>query len=166
MTRGTREKAKELLLLTQGGTERNTAFLERLNGTFRERLASFPRKCRHAAARRETLETGMSLIGCTSTFCWPHQELSKNAHCGCPTTPALAAALTDHIWSIRELLCDNVAPASWVQTTLPKPKRSRGRPRKPAEAEQTLPKRPRGRPPTSILAEVFAAARTAGAFTN
>jgi transposase-like protein/IS1 family transposase len=166
VTRGTHEKAKELLLLTQGGTELNTAFIERLNGTFRERLASLTRKCRHAAARVETLETGMYLIGCTYNFCWPHQELSKKAHFGCPTTPAMAAALTDHIWSIRELLCYKVAPASWVQTTLTKPKRSPGRPRKPAEVEQTLPKRPRGRPPKYILAEVLAAARTAGAFTN
>jgi hypothetical protein len=30
---GTREKAQELLLLTKGGTEFNTAFIERLNGT-------------------------------------------------------------------------------------------------------------------------------------
>ncbi len=166
VTRGTREKAKELLLLTQGGTVFNTAFIERLNGTFRERLATLTRRCRHAAARVETLEAGMYLIGCTYNFCRSHQELSKKAHCGCPTTPAMAAALTDHIWSIRELLCYKVAPPSWAQATPTKPKRARGRPRKPAEGEQTLPKRPRGRPPKYILVEVLAAARTAGAFTN
>jgi hypothetical protein len=78
----------------------------------------------------------------------------------------MAAALTDHLWSMRELLCYKVAPAPWVQATPAKPKRSGGRPRKPAEVEQALPKRPRGRPPKYILAEVLAAARTAGAFTN
>jgi IS1 family transposase len=166
VARGTQEKAKELLLLTRGGTEFNTAFIERLNGTFRERLASLTRKCRHAAARVETLETGMYLIGCTYNFCRPHQELSKQVHFGRQTTPAMAAALTDHIWSLRELLGYKVAPALWVQTTPVQPKRPRGRPRKPAAVEQTLPKRPRGRPPKYILAEVLAAARTAGPFTN
>jgi hypothetical protein len=55
--------------------EFNTAFIERLNGTFRERLASLTRKCRHAAVRVATLEEGMYLIGCTYNFCFPHQEL-------------------------------------------------------------------------------------------
>jgi len=104
VARGTHEKAKELLLRTYGGTQFITAFSEHLNGTFRERLAPFTRKCGHAAARMETLETGMYLIGCTYNFCFPHQELSKKAHFGYPTTPAMAAALTDHIWSMRELL--------------------------------------------------------------
>jgi len=166
VTRGTYEKAKELLQLTKGGAEFNTAFIERLNGTFRERLATLTRKCRHAAAQMETLETGMYLIGCTYNFCWPHQELSKKAHFGCPTTPAMAAVLTDHIWSPRELLWYKVAPPPCLQTTPAKSKRSSGRPRKPIEVEQTLPKRPRGRPPKYILAEVLAAARTSGAFTN
>jgi IS1 family transposase len=166
LTRGTSEKAQELLTSTQGCSEFNTAFIERLNGTFRERLASLTRKCRHAAARVETLEMGMYLIGCTYNFCRSHQELSKKTHFGCPTTPAMAAALTDHIWSLRELFWYKIPPAPWIQDTSAKPKRPRGRPRKSAEDEQTLPKRPRGRPPKYILAEVLAAARTAGAFTN
>lgn len=166
LTRGTSEKAKELLLMTKGCTQFNTAFIERLNGTFRERLASLTRKCRHAAARLGTLEGGMYLVGCTYNFCIPHQELSKKAHFGCPTTPAMAAALTDHIWSIRELLWYKVAPAPWVQTASAKPQCSRGHSPKPAEVELTEPKRPRGRPPKYVLAEVLAAARTAGAFTN
>jgi hypothetical protein len=166
ITRGTDEKAKELLLLTKGGSEFNTAFIERLNGTFRERLASLTRKCRHAAARLETLEGGMYLIGCTYNFCFPHQELSKKTHCGRPTTPAMAAALTDHIWSLRELLCYKVAPALWSQTTSVQPKRPAGRSRKPVETELSQPKRSPGRPPKYVLAQVLAAARARGAFTT
>jgi IS1 family transposase len=166
VARGTQEKAKELLTSTKGCSEFNTAFIERLNGTFRECLASLTRKCRHAAARMETLETGMYLIGCTYNFCFSHQELSKKAHFGCPTTPAMAAALTDHIWSMRELLCYKVAPALWVQVPPAKPKRPRGRPRKLSAVEQALPKQPRGRPPKDVFAEVLAAARTAGTFTS
>ncbi len=97
VTRGTSEKAKELLALTKGCIEFNTAFIERFNGTVRERLAPLTRKCRHAAVRVATLEMGMYLIGCTYNFCIPHQELSKNKHFGRPTTPAMAAALADHM---------------------------------------------------------------------
>jgi hypothetical protein len=65
VTRGTSEKAKELLALTKRCIEFNTAYIERLNGTVRERLAPLTRRCRHAAVRVATLEMGMYLIGCT-----------------------------------------------------------------------------------------------------
>jgi IS1 family transposase len=77
LTRGTEEKARELLSLDKGCKEFNTSFIERLNGTFRERLASLTRKCRHAAARVKTLERGMYLVGCTYNFCFPHHERSQ-----------------------------------------------------------------------------------------
>jgi hypothetical protein len=50
VSRGTQGKAKELFLLSRGGTEFNTAFIEHLNETFRERSISLARKCRHTAA--------------------------------------------------------------------------------------------------------------------
>src|SRR5947209_4581375 len=94
-----------------------------LTQPMRERLASLTRKCRHAAQRLWTLETGMYVIGSTSNFCWAHQQLSNRKHFGSPCTPAMAAGLTDHIWSVSELLRFQVAPAPWVD-----PKR-RGRPK-------------------------------------
>jgi IS1 family transposase len=100
MAHGVMSQAENLLLLSHGGSVLNTAFIERLNGTFRERLASLTRKSRHAARRMFALETGMYLIGCSYTFCFPHHELSKITHVGSPCTPAMAAGLTDHIWSI------------------------------------------------------------------
>lgn len=124
MTQGTLEQAQRLLAQSRGGSVLNTAFIERLNGTMRERLASLTRKCRHAARRLQALETGMYLLGCTYNFCWPHHELSKPTHLGSPTTPAMAAGLTDHIWSVWELLSYRIAPEPWSA-----PKR-RGRPRK------------------------------------
>jgi transposase-like protein len=51
MTRGTLEQANQLLQASLGGTVFNTAFIERFNGTMRERLAALTRKCRHAAQR-------------------------------------------------------------------------------------------------------------------
>lgn len=127
---GTMERAQEVLKLTLGGNKLNTAFIERFNGTMRERLASLTRRCRHAARRVTALEAGMWLVGCTYNFCWPHHELSRRLahaqeHKGeVLITPAMAAGLTDHIWSVRDLLTFRIAPPPWVA-----PKR-RGRPKK------------------------------------
>src|SRR5437588_2113699 len=104
LTLGMLEQAEYLLHMTLGCTQFNTSLIERFNGTMRERLAALTRKCRHAAQRLEVLETGMYLIGCTYNFCVPHQQLSQATHCGRPCTPAMAAGLTDHIWSVSELL--------------------------------------------------------------
>src|SRR5947199_6341945 len=136
MAHGLLSQAEKLLLLSHGGSVLNTAFIERLNATFRERLASLTRKSRHAARRLFALETGMYLIGCSYNFCFPHHELSKAKHVGSPCTPAMAAGLTDHVWSICELLSYHIAPAPWVE-----PKRS-GRPGKYAEPLQTVSKPP------------------------
>ena len=111
-----------------------------LTQPMRERLACLTRKCRHAAHRLETIEAGMYLIGCTYNLCFAHHELRNREHFGYPCTPAMAAGLTDHIWSVSELLRFKVTPAPWVE-----PKR-RGRPRKATEPDPTVPKRPRGRP--------------------
>src|SRR6266851_5376280 len=150
MVQGTLEQAQALLSVSHGGTVLNTAFIERLNGTIRQRLASLTRKCRHAARRLAALESGMWLLGCTYNLCWPHHELSRQATSaqeGCGEvllTPAMASGLTDHIWSIQELLSYRVAPLPWVE-----PKR-RGRPKKlatPEASSQALPDvQPRFRP--------------------
>jgi len=140
MTLGTLQQANALLQASLGGTVLNTAFIERFNGTMRERLAALTRKCRHAAHRLEALENGMYLIGCTYNFCFPHHELSQSKHVGSPCTPAMAAGLTDHVWSVWEVLTYKVAPAPWVEP------RRRGRPRKHPLPDPAVPKRPRGRP--------------------
>src|SRR5439155_14657564 len=127
--------AQTLLSASHGGTVLNTAIIPRLNGTIRQRLASLTRKCRHAARRLAALESGMWLLGCTYNLCWPHHELSRQAAKAQERrgevllTPAMASGLTDHIWSIQELLSYRVAPVPWV-----KPKR-RGRPKKLIAAE-------------------------------
>jgi transposase-like protein len=148
MSQGLLSSAEKLLQQSRGGMVLNTAFIERLNGTMRERLASLTRKCRHAAHRLDALETGMYLIGCTYNFCFPHHELSHARHFGSPCTPAMAAGLTDHIWSVWEALTYKVAPAPWIE-----PKR-RGRPRTRPLPDPTVPKRPRGRPRKGRLSTV------------
>jgi transposase-like protein len=126
MGHGQWRKAKRLIKASKGGKKLNTSFIERLNGTFRERLASFTRKCRHAASRIETVHAGIYLIGCTYNFCFSHHELSKSktkGGYGFPCTPAMASGITDHIWSVKELLTYKIPPPP-----LPVPKK-RGRPR-------------------------------------
>ena len=133
LVQGTLQQAQMLLSASQGGTVFNTAFIERLNGTIRQRLASLTRKCRHAARRLAALESGMWLLGCTYNFCWPHHELSRREALAqgqrgeLLLTPAMASGLTDHVWSIGELLSYRVAPAPWV------PPKRRGRPPKHTE---------------------------------
>src|SRR2546423_4277608 len=80
MTLGALEQAQQLLQARRGGTELKTSFIERFNGTVRERLACLTRKCQHAAHRLQTIEAGMYLIGCTYNFCVPHHELSTSKH--------------------------------------------------------------------------------------
>ncbi len=129
MTLETLEHASELLQVSSGGTVLNTAFIERFNGTMRERLAALTRKCRHPACRLQVLHTGMYLIGCTCNFCWPHQTLSRprgeadlqRAWRAC--TPAMASGVADHVWSMWELLQYRMAPPPWSDP------RRRGRPR-------------------------------------
>ena len=110
LLRGDEQGLKQALEQSRGGTQINTAYIERLNGTVRERLASLTRKCRHASQRLEAFQWGMYLIGCTYNLCWPHQELSKKEHAGYACTPAMASGLTTHIWSVQELLMYKVPP--------------------------------------------------------
>jgi hypothetical protein len=122
---GLLEQAENLLHSSCGGMVLNTAFIERLNGTFRERLASLTRKSRHAARRLQVLETGMYLIGCSYNFCVAHHELSKAKHWGMACTPAMASGLTDHVWSMGELLTYKLAPPRWVEPSRRGPARKR-----------------------------------------
>jgi IS1 family transposase len=152
MAQGSLKRAAVLLRRSGGGTMLNTAFIERFNATMRERLATLTRKCRHASQRVAALHTGMYLLGTTYNFCWVHQELSSvrdrgtgKRRVGQARTPAMAAGLTDHVWSVWELLCYKVAPPDWVA-----PKR-RGRPRTRPLPDPMQPIRPRGRPRKEAL---------------
>jgi hypothetical protein len=96
--------------LLNGGTIQ-TAYIERLNGTFRARLASLARRTRGAGRTVARLAAGMWLIGTVYNFCTPHDSLPRGA------TPAMAAGITDHLWSMDELLHYRVPPARWRAPT-------------------------------------------------
>jgi transposase-like protein len=129
IVRGTPHFIARQLTRSHGGLLINTAFIERLNATFRQRLAPLTRRCRHAAHRIETLQVAMFLLGTTYNFCTVHHALrlpnfdNPALPLWLQQTPAMAAGLTDHVWSIDELLSFKVAPPPFV------PPKRRGRPR-------------------------------------
>jgi transposase-like protein len=116
---GTPARVETLRRRSQGDGVINTAYIERLNATFRERLAPLARRSRALVRRTLTLQHGMYLIGTVYNFCTPHASL---AHAGRGTTPAMAAGITAHCWSVRELLSCHVPPPRWTPPT------PRGRP--------------------------------------
>jgi len=83
----------------------NTAYIERLQATFRGRLAPLARRTRAGAHRRCTLEAGMWLVGGCYNLVRVHRSLGEGH------TPAMAAGLTDHRWTMEELLSFPVPPA-------------------------------------------------------
>lgn len=119
-----------LLQRSNGGQVINTAYIERLNATFRQRISSLVRRSRQAASHQATLHASMYLVGTVYNFCVPHHSLrlpiwlSSKRKRWVQRTPALAAGLTDHIWTVSELMTFKVAPPPYV------PPKRRGRPPK------------------------------------
>ncbi len=78
---GAEEAVATCLRVTQGGSETaviNTAYIERLQATFRSRLAAaLVRRSRAPVRLRETLEAGMWLVGTSYNFCWTHESLRR-----------------------------------------------------------------------------------------
>jgi IS1 family transposase len=122
---GTPARVETLRRRSQGGGMINTVYSERLNATFRERLSPLARQCRALARETRTLHEGMFLVGTVYNFCTPHASLSQAQK----TTPAMAAGLTDHGWTMHALLSLHVPLSRWV------PPKRRGR---PARARQHL----------------------------
>ena len=89
----------------------STSYIERLNATFRERLAVLGRRTRHLARTQVTLEASLYLLGAVYNFCSVHGNLgSKSAT---RRTPAMAAGLTQHVWTVGELLWHRIPPERW-----------------------------------------------------
>jgi transposase-like protein len=106
---------RQILLATGGGTQINTAFIERLNATFRACLVMLVRRGRALAHTEARLRAGMYLVGCAYNFCWYHESLrlpvSEEAERKwIERTPAMAAGITSVRWSMRELLGYPVPP--------------------------------------------------------
>jgi hypothetical protein len=126
IAQGTLEQVEGLLRQTQGGGQINTAYIERLKGTFRAHLTDLIRRGRVLARQTATLQHGLYLIGTVYNFCTNHESLRLpglvNGHKWLSRSPAMAAGITDHRWTIQELLQFRVPPCRWT------PPKRRGRP--------------------------------------
>ncbi len=97
LVHGNLQQIYEIIHQTQVGLGKiNTAFIERLNGTFRSRMPNFVRRTRRLAGTTVRLETEMFWSGVVYNFCTIHTTLEG--------TPAMAAGLTEKVWSVAELL--------------------------------------------------------------
>src|SRR5205085_5957876 len=122
----------------------NTAYIERLNATFRAALAPLTRRGRCLAHGTALLTSGMWLVGTAYNLCWTHHSLRLRAIGGRKwqeRTPAMVAGLTDHIWTLQEMLPYRVLPTQWEARPRPRRKQRGGKGRL---LTLTFPLRPSG----------------------
>jgi transposase-like protein len=129
VVQGSADVIATVLATTHSGKEINTAYIERLNATFRSSLAPLARRGRAIVHTDAVLTAGMYLVGCAYNFCWIHASLRQRAPAKAhltwlDRTPAMAAGLTDHPWTMSELLHYQVPLPAWT------PPKRRGRPPK------------------------------------
>jgi transposase-like protein/IS1 family transposase len=110
-----------IIKTTQGAGDINTAYIERLNGTFRGCLGSLARRTRALTRTSASLHAGAYLVGTVYNFCTEHESLRLPGIIGgrkwINQTPALAAGLTTHCWSVKELMSYRVPPPRWRPPT-------------------------------------------------
>jgi IS1 family transposase/transposase-like protein len=103
----------------------NTAFIERLNLDIRQCVAAVGRRVNTLCQGETGLRDQLALFQVYHNFVVPHASLRQRlplpeATSGSgsttvwrPYTPAMAAGLTHHVWSLKEVLCYRVPP--WPQ---------------------------------------------------
>jgi IS1 family transposase len=103
----------------------NTAFVERLNLSIRQHVAAVGRRVSTLCKGEDGLRQQVALYHVYYNFCLPHaslrQPVPQPVHTDGtgsttqwrPWTPAMAAGLTDHVWTLREVLLFRVPP--WPQ---------------------------------------------------
>ena len=106
---GTSARVETLRRRSQGDGVINSSYLERLNATFRERLAPLARRCRALARQTLTRHEGMFWVGTVYNLCTPHASLGRAQK----ITPAMAAGITDHCWNMQDLLSFHVPLPAW-----------------------------------------------------
>jgi hypothetical protein len=120
---GTQLAAQQILAAC--GWSIKTAFVERLNLDIRQRVAAIGRRVNTRCQGEAGLRDQWSLFQVYHNFVFPHASLRQpllvpevthgrgSAKVWRPCTPAMAAGLTDHIWTLRAVLLFRVPP--WPQ---------------------------------------------------
>ena len=75
----------------------STSYVERNNLTMRMQMRRFTRLTNAFSKKVENHAAQVSLHFMFYNFARPHQSLGKN------TTPAMAAGVTDHVWTVQEI---------------------------------------------------------------
>ena len=121
---GTQAKVNEVL--APCGWQINTAIVERLNLSLRQRVAAIRRRSATSCKSETGLTQPLILFQVYHNFVLSHASLrlplpaleatsgTGSARQWQPRTPAMAAGLTDHVWSLKEVLLYRVPP--WPQT--------------------------------------------------
>jgi len=121
---GTLEAVQQVLAAC--GWQIQTAFVERLNLTIRQHVAAVGRRVSTLCKGEDGLRQQLVLYHVYYNFCLPHASVRQplpqpeptngtgSAKQWRPCTPAMAAGLTDHVWSLREVLLYRVPP--WPQS--------------------------------------------------
>jgi hypothetical protein len=112
-------------VLAPCGWQINTSFIERLNLSLRQRVAAIGRRSATPCRSEDGLCQQLALFQVYHNFVLPHASLrqalaapiptngSGSAKVWRPCTPAMAAGLTDRVWTLREVLLYRVPP--WPQ---------------------------------------------------
>src|SRR5262247_3507205 len=120
---GTLEAVQQVL--AAHGWHINTAFVERLNLTIRQHVAAVGRRVATLCKGEDGVRQQLALYLVYYNFCLPHTSVrqplpqplptngSGSAKQWQPWTPAMAAGLTDRVWTLREVLLFRVPP--WPQ---------------------------------------------------
>jgi IS1 family transposase/transposase-like protein len=120
---GTLEAIQQVLAAC--GWQIQTAFVERLNLTIRQHVAAVGRRVSTLCKGEDGLRQQLALYHVYYNFCLPHASLRVSLLQPLPTngtgsatqwrprTPAMAAGLTDRVWTLREVLLFRVPP--WPQ---------------------------------------------------
>jgi IS1 family transposase len=117
---GTLEAVEQVLAAC--GWQIQTAFVERLNLDLRQRVAAIGRRVTTLCKGEDGVRHQLVLFHAYHNFCLPHASLrvplaapvptngTGSAKLWQPWTPAMAAGLTDHVWTLREVLRFRVPP--------------------------------------------------------
>ena len=115
-------------LLAAQGWQINTAFVERSNLTLRQHVAAIGWRVITLAKTDTGLLAQLYLFQAYYNLCLPHASLrqslplalidvsDRGAQHWQKTTPAMAAGITNHVWTLRELFLFRVPP--WHQPAL------------------------------------------------
>lgn len=81
----------------------STSYVERANLTIRMGIRRMTRLTNGFSKKQENHAHAFAIHMMHYNFCRSHQTLTKAAN-GVKTTPAMACGLTDHVWTVEEVL--------------------------------------------------------------